>query len=678
MGGRLRVFWAHWEKIDPGAWVLDVVKRGYEIEFSSTPPQYGLFATTPVPEIPEKRAALEDEINSLLKKGAITRVTTANADGPLFRSSFFLTPKKNGTWRPILNLRPLNRRFIRPERFRMETLTSILHLLRPGMWASSVDLKDAYLHIPIRLEDQRFLAFRYKAIDYRFTALPFGLSTAPRVFTRVTRAVLAHLRRNGVMVFAYLDDWLVLGNSQQGALASTNATVSLLTKLGWLINVEKSNLVPTQSIIYLGARLDLASGMVYPTAERTASLVATARKILGNRNTPALTWQRLLGKMASFTDLLDLCRLRMRPLQRHLLKHYAPDRSSAATPIPLPTGLRPFLTWWAESDRIAAGRPFRNPAPTTSITTDASLSGWGAVWGTHTVAGEWAEPERGLHINILETEAVLRAVRHWATHLTGHTVTVRSDNTTTVAYINRQGGTRSLALLRRTWDLLVLCDSLRIGLRASHLAGKDNILADALSRGYLDNGEWELSRTWSDHIFHLFGRPSVDMFATAKNAKLPTFCSRYHDPQAWKTDALVVSWAGLSMYAFPPLGLLRRILTMLRDVEADMLLIAPCWPNQAWFPLIIEMLVDLPYKFPPAAKLLSQRSGHITHPDITSLHLAAWKLSGSRSRQRGFHRRLRTLQWMPAGSPRLKHTILDCTDTMFGPGTTLLIPWRPQ
>ncbi|XP_071823040.1 uncharacterized protein [Apostichopus japonicus] len=180
-GGRLRVFGAHWEEIDPGAWVLDVVKGGYKIEFSSTPPQYGLLTATPVPEIPEKRAALEDEINSLLKKGAITRVTAANADGPLFRSSFFLTPKKNGTWRPIVNLRPLNRRFIRPERFRMETLTSILHLLRPGMWASSVDLKHAYLHIPIRSEDQRFLAFRYKAIDYRFTSLPFGLSTAPRV-----------------------------------------------------------------------------------------------------------------------------------------------------------------------------------------------------------------------------------------------------------------------------------------------------------------------------------------------------------------------------------------------------------------------------------------------------------------------------------------------------------------
>ncbi|PIK43743.1 putative TBC1 domain family member 2A [Apostichopus japonicus] len=106
-----------------------------------------------------------------------------------------------------------------------------------------------------------------------------------------------------------------------------------------------------------------------------------------------------LGKMASFTDLLDLCRLRMRPLQRHLLKHYAPDRSSAATPIPLPTGLRPFLTWWAESDRIAAGRPFRNPAPTTSITTDASLSG-GERYGAHTQLPANGRSPRGVSISI--------------------------------------------------------------------------------------------------------------------------------------------------------------------------------------------------------------------------------------------------------------------------------------
>ena len=73
----------------------------------------------------------------------------------------FLTPKKSDKWRPILNLKPLNKSFVRPTRFRMETLRSITPLLHEGMWATSVDLTDAYLHIPVRHQDRHFLAFHY-------------------------------------------------------------------------------------------------------------------------------------------------------------------------------------------------------------------------------------------------------------------------------------------------------------------------------------------------------------------------------------------------------------------------------------------------------------------------------------------------------------------------------------
>ncbi|KAJ8039589.1 hypothetical protein HOLleu_17357 [Holothuria leucospilota] len=76
----------------------------------------------------------------------------------------------------------------------METLAVILPSLQPRSWATSIELKDAYLHIPIHQSHHRYLAFRYKGIDYCFRALPFGLSTAPRVFTRVTRVILAFLQ----------------------------------------------------------------------------------------------------------------------------------------------------------------------------------------------------------------------------------------------------------------------------------------------------------------------------------------------------------------------------------------------------------------------------------------------------------------------------------------------------
>ena len=118
---------------------------------------------TPTPSDPEQREALEEEIQSLLWKGAIVR--TNGTEGPLFRSSFFLVPKKGGTWRPIINLGPLNVS-IRPRRFRMETLAVIIPTLRCGMWATSIDLRDAYLHVLIFPGHQRFLASQFLGETY--------------------------------------------------------------------------------------------------------------------------------------------------------------------------------------------------------------------------------------------------------------------------------------------------------------------------------------------------------------------------------------------------------------------------------------------------------------------------------------------------------------------------------
>ena len=156
----------------------------------------------------------------------------AEEEGPLFRSSFFLTTKKDGSLRMILNLKPLNKNFVCPKHFRMDTLGVILPTLQKGWWAASVDLKDAYLHIPIHPTHYRFLAFEYLGVDYHFTSLPFGLSTLPRVFTRVAGAVVAYLRTKGVSVFAYLDDWLVLGASRAQAEENVGCVVEVLRMAG--------------------------------------------------------------------------------------------------------------------------------------------------------------------------------------------------------------------------------------------------------------------------------------------------------------------------------------------------------------------------------------------------------------------------------------------------------------
>ncbi|XP_071832413.1 uncharacterized protein [Apostichopus japonicus] len=133
----------------------------------------------------------------------------------------------------------------------------------------------------------------------------------------------------------------------------------------------------------------------------------------------------------------------------------------------------------------------------TSITTDASLSGWGAHWSNRTAWGTWSQTETSLHINILEMMAVKRALEAFNDHVQGTITTIFTDNTTVVAYINRQGGTRSERLCRLAWEVITAAEDSGTILRASHIAGKLNVMADALSRGHIDPNEcmeeWVLS-----------------------------------------------------------------------------------------------------------------------------------------------------------------------------------------
>lgn len=102
-----------------------------------------------------------------------------------------------------------------------------------------------------------------------------------------------------------------------------------------------------------------------------------------------------------------------------------------------------------------ADKAFHNDAPLATITTDASQLGSGTTQNNQVAAGVWSQTEATNHTMCWKWEAIVRAIQHWRTSLAGHVVTVCSDNTTTVAYINHHRGTRSVDQLQRVWDLLL-------------------------------------------------------------------------------------------------------------------------------------------------------------------------------------------------------------------------------
>ena len=109
--------------------------------------------------------------------------------------------------------------------------------------------------------------------------------------------------------------------------------------------------------------------------------------------------------------------------------------------------------------------------------------------------------------------------------LMGLTVLAASDNSTVVSYINKQGGTRSIQLCRLTKKLLLMCQANQIVLRARHIPGKLNVLADILSRpSQLSGTEWSVHPSVFRALTREWGIPLLDLFATRWNHKLPLPC----------------------------------------------------------------------------------------------------------------------------------------------------------
>ena len=134
----------------------------------------------------------------------VSSVKESNRKGGKCKISRVL-PKPHQRWRPVIDLSRLNT-FLLVERFKMETPASIRASQIPGEWVSSIDLSDAYLHIPIHPNSRKYLRFCHRSQVFQFTSLPFQLATAPQVFTMIVKEVKLMALSRGIRLHQYLDD----------------------------------------------------------------------------------------------------------------------------------------------------------------------------------------------------------------------------------------------------------------------------------------------------------------------------------------------------------------------------------------------------------------------------------------------------------------------------------------
>ena len=128
----------------------------------------------------------------------------------------------------------------------METVKSVKQSIMYNDWAVSIDLTDAYLHVPIQPISRKYLRFVYDHQVFQFTALPFGMSLSRWVFTKLMNVIATHLRRRAVSRFPYLDDWMIRDLIRNQLISHTKYTLQTVHNLGFIPNLKKSDLIPAQ------------------------------------------------------------------------------------------------------------------------------------------------------------------------------------------------------------------------------------------------------------------------------------------------------------------------------------------------------------------------------------------------------------------------------------------------
>lgn len=653
IGGGIQFCIEHWKHITSDPWVLDMVK-GVTIDLETAVPVQSCLPR-PIPFDVTETMFVRQEIQNLLQAKVIE--TTTHCPGE-FISNIFLRPKKDGSFRMILNLKSLNQ-VIEYHHFKMDTLRNAIMLMTRNCWFGSVDLKQAYYSV--NLLDKQLCRFSFEGQLYQFTCLPNGLSEAPRKFTKIMKVVYSALRKMGHANVGYIDDSLLQGDDYDDCVMNISDTVWLMDSLGFTVHPGKSVIIPTQVIVFLGFLLNSIDMTVRLIPDKARKLEEFCRFLLKIGTITIRQLAELIGRMVASEPGVLYAPLYYKTLELAKDKALKNNQGNFDAYTTITCEMRSHIQWWIDNLHLAYS-PVHMTDPDFRVYSDSSDSGWGCSFQQRSAGGQWSQLEGEQHINFKELKAALLALQTFCRDLKDCHVRLVLDNTTAVAYVANMGGKKAhLNSLAR--DIWLWAIDKNIWLSAEHLPGVLNVTADRASRRKFDDElEWRLDPLIFGEINRLFGPVCIDLFATRINNQVENYVSWRPDPQAIAVDAFTLNWSSYNLaYLFPPFSLLGRILQKIEQDAARVVLIAPVWTTQSWFPKLLRLVTTQPRLLPSQPHLLYlPRKLDLCHPLHNKLRLAAFSLSGIISECKEYRRGLPASSSTHGELPLRSNTGLIC------------------
>ena len=313
-------------------------------------------------------------------------------------------------------------------------------LMTEGCYFAKVDLKSAYRSVKISDHSQTVTGFAWnfngKDVYLRDIKLPVGAKLSVGIFHRLTQAVKRMMERRGYdLLIVYLDDFLIIANSQEECAAALKCLIQLLRKLGFAIHWGKV-VDPTTRITFLGIELDSVCMSIRLPSEKLDSLRLELGEFLQRRRASKRQLQSIAGKLSWAAGVVKGGRVFLRRIfdQINFLK-----RASHKTLIS-PEMRNDFL-WWSNFLQTFNGKSTAlDKQPFYGVFTDACDDAAGGSFGSDWYYFNWEHdlPEAStLHINKKEVLAVVLAAQRWSKYWVNKRIVLHSDNMVTVASINK-------------------------------------------------------------------------------------------------------------------------------------------------------------------------------------------------------------------------------------------------
>lgn len=581
---RLRSRYAFWLGFTTSTLVLSWLTAGVKLEWGPLGPAPEMAAQNH-PSTQQHASFVDEALAALLTKGAIAVATTI----PVVINPLKVIERR-GKLRLVLDLRHVNEFCAPAPKFKYESIKSAADVCQPGDWLFPIDLESAYHHVPMHHSAWRYLGLRWRGVTYVFKVLPFGLSCACWVFTKLTNELAGYWRRQGIRLLHYLDDFCFAerpdAQGGPGLCARLRARVlSDINKAGFSVQVQKLH-PPAQRVTFLGFQIDTVAGKIYASAARAQELAAAVRAALGaGAQVPARQLAGITGRIASLLPALGNAG---RIFTRGLNDCLPVTRRGWRRPVALTVDARQDLIFWRDRFSDADGQPlWPSSRVDTIFYSDAGAHGWGG-WTVRPDGG--TEDARGYldKAQQVASSTLREAIALWNNltslpGLAGRRLRAVVDNSG--LEWGWAGGSRTPeinSIFRNIWEWCRLTGS---SLAIYWVPRRFNVRADQLSK-FVDRNDWQLHPECFRMLDSRWGPHTFDRFATDRNALCARFCSAVWCPGTQGIDAFSFDWRNENNWANPPFVLIPKVIQHLRLCEAAATLICPAWYKQPWWHVI--------------------------------------------------------------------------------------------